>query len=198
MSLYHNKSKVLFPTYSDFVEQHLNALYKTAFHLTGNQMEAEDLVQNLVIKLQPRFLELRGLKKPLLWMNKVLYRMFVDDYRKANRSPITNLSELISADEHVDYLDSFAGVAESPQSIVEKAELTLQLQKALYTLNDDDRALIVLYEIEGYSIEEIREITGLPAGTIKSKLFRARIQLRKLLNSETDSSQQSCIVEKVN
>ena len=197
MSLFNNKSRVLFPSYSDFVEQYLNALYKTAFHLTGNQLEAEDLVQNLVIKLQPRFLELRGLEKPLLWMNKVLYRMFIDSYRKAKHTPVTNLSQIASADEHSDYLDSFTGVEESPQAIVEKAELILQLQNALYRLHDDARALIVLYEIEGYTINEIHEITGLPSGAIKSKLLRARIQLRSLLKNETDSPKTLCIADEI-
>jgi len=194
MSLFKKKKNNPFPSYSSFVEQHLDALYKTAFRLTGGQVEAEDLVQNLVIKLQPKFSELQRLEKPLIWMNKVLYRMFIDYRRQVNRSPVRSISDLDFIDDSVDYFDTFEGVNENPQSIIEKTELGIQLHKALDQLNEDDRSLVVLYEVEGYSIAEIHEMTGIPNGTIKSKLYRARIQLRKLLKNETDQDQSACNV----
>ena len=103
MSLFKKKKNNPFPSYSSFVEQHLDALYKTAFRLTGGQVEAEDLVQNLVIKLQPKFSELQRLEKPLIWMNKVLYRMFIDYRRQVNRSPVRSISDLDFIDDSVDY-----------------------------------------------------------------------------------------------
>jgi len=187
-----NNNKPLFSTYSEFVEQYLDALYKTAFRFTGGQAEAEDVVQNLVIKLQPRFRELQNLKKPLTWLNKVLYRMFIDYRRQVSRSPIKSISELNLDDEDTNYFDTLLGVDESPQSIIEKAELAVQLQHALNQLSDDDRSLIVLYEVEGNSISDLHEITDMPKGTIKSKLYRARIQLRNIIKNETNVEDISC------
>ena len=196
MKLFNKNKKVPFSNYSQFVEHHLDALYKTAYRLTGGQVEAEDLVQNLVIKLQPRFDELLELEKPLIWMNKVLYRMFIDYRRQVNRSPVRSLSEL-DMDDNADFFDSVESVDASPYAIIEKAELTFKLQNALNQLNEDDRSLIVLYEVEGHSIGEIHEITGMPNGTIKSKLYRARTQLRKFLKNETDLQEQACNVVRI-
>jgi len=186
MNLFNKNNKPLFSTYSEFVEQYLDALYKTAFCLTGGQSESEDLVQNLVIKLQPRFKELQNFKKPLIWLNKVLYCMFIDSRNHIKRFPTKILTDINLDDEGTNYFDTLVGVDESPQSIVEKAELAVQLHHALNQLSDDDRSLIVLYEVEGFSINDLHEITNMPKGTIKSKLKQARIQLRNIMKIETN------------
>jgi len=183
-----------YENYAEFVSAHLDTLYRLAYRLTDSRAEAEDLVQNLVIKLQPRFTELCELENPLTWMSKVLYRMFIDYRRHVKRSPVYLISDMNLNESEQDALSSFEQTTDTTLSAIENAELLNQLEIALKQLNEDDRSLIILYEVEGYSINEIHQITAIPEGTIKSRLYRARLRLRSILGNETDINTQACNV----
>ena len=159
------------------VSPHLNNLYKLAYRLTGQRDYAEDLVQDLLLKVYPRLDEMQGIEKLAAWLSRVLYHLFIDQYRRQQRSPIHLMS-----DEDVIY-DTHASNMAGPSEVA-NAELTQELiNKALEQLSEDRRILIMLHDVEDYSLQEINEMTGIPIGTIKSRLSRARNKLREIIQS---------------
>jgi len=163
--------------FEELVSPHMNNLYKLAYRLTGQRDNAEDLVQDLLLKVYPRLEEMQGIEKLAAWLSRVLYRLFIDQYRRQQRSPIHLMS-----DENVIYNTHASNMA--GPSDVANAELTQELiNAALAQLSVDRRILIMLHDVEGHSLQEINEITGIPVGTIKSRLSRARNKLRKIIQT---------------
>ena len=157
------------------VSPHMNNLYKLAYRLTGQRDNAEDLVQDLLLKIYPRLDEMQGIDKLAAWLSRVLYHLFIDQYRRQQGSPINHMN-----DENVIY-DTHASNMPGPSDVA-NTELTRELiNTALGTLDEDRRILIMLHDVEGYNLQEINEMTGIPVGTIKSRLSRARNKLRKVI-----------------
>ena len=163
--------------FEELVSPHMNNLYKLAYRLTGQRDNAEDLVQDLLLKIYPRRQEMQGIAKLAAWLSRVLYRLFIDQYRKQQRSPINLMS-----DENVIY-NTHASDMAGPSDVA-TAELTQDLiNTALAQLSEDRRVLIMLHDVEGYNLQEINDMTGIPVGTIKSRLSRARNKLRKIIQT---------------
>jgi len=184
MSIFKQSKKPRYSSYSALISDHIDKLYSVAFRFTNNKADAEDLVQDLVLKLQPKFKELQSLENPQTWMTKVLYHLFIDNYRRNSRSPITLVSNLEVDQSNIEYFDKIQSETLNPIESAENDDLNTRLNAALKQLSDQDRMMIILYEIEGYSISEIQQVVDIPAGTIKSKLSRARHQLRDLIKMQ--------------
>ena len=75
------------------IRPHLKRLYSLAYRFTGQRDDAEDLVQDLLLKLYPRLEEMQAIDKLSPWLSKVLYRQYVDQYRRKQRSPISFMNE---------------------------------------------------------------------------------------------------------
>ena len=158
------------------IRPHLKSLYSLAYRLTGQADDAEDLVQDLLLKVFPRLEEMQQIEKLLPWLSRILYRQFVDQYRRQKRSPIQ------SVENESELYETHASNQQQPDSVV-NGELTQGLlQQALDKLNDDQQLLIMLHDVEGYSLQEISEMTDVPIGTLKSRHNRARGKLRELLH----------------
>lgn len=154
---------------------HLKNLYRLAYRLSGQQQEAEDLVQDVMVKLYPRLDEMLKIEKLAPWLSRVLYRHFIDRVRRENRSPI----ELI-VDEDSFYATR-ADTSQQPSEVIESEILQKKIHYAISHLNYDQRILIMLFDVEGYSLEELQQIQNVPVGTLKSRLNRARSKLREIL-----------------
>lgn len=154
----------------------MKRLYNLAYRFTGQRADAEDLVQDLLLKLYPRLEEMQAIEKLSPWLSKVLYRQYVDQYRRQQRSPISFMNE----DEEVVYeshASDTAGPAENVNSELTQGILTDAMDK----LNEDQRVLVMLHDVEGYGLPEISNMTDVPVGTLKSRLSRARAKLREIL-----------------
>lgn len=158
---------------------HIEHLYRLAWRFTGNEADAEDLVQDLLLKLYPRTAELAAVQVLRPWLARVLYRHYVDTVRERARRPAI---EAAASDE--DPLEQVASDAEGPEAYAERMRLQSRLLQALGQLNPEQRAVVALHDIEGYTLEELEAILGAPLGTLKSRLHRARAALREALAME--------------
>ena len=168
--------------FEELVRPHLKHLYNLAYRLAGKRDDAEDLMQDLLLKLYPRLHEMQEIDKLGPWLSRILYRQFVDLYRRQQRSPVLNI-------ENEDTLyDTHANDMAGPADVV-NSELTIKyLNIALQQLNEDQRILIMLHDVEGYTLLELNEMLDTPVGTLKSRLSRARTKLREIiLNMEPDA-----------
>jgi RNA polymerase sigma-70 factor (ECF subfamily) len=160
------------------VRPHLNAMYRMAYRWTQNRDDAEDLVQETLTKLVRRIDELESVEKLKPWLIKVLYRSFVDIHRKQSRE-----LQLIGGQWRADtaLFDEMAATVEEGTDEFKRLELQRVLIRALQTLNEDQRNVVLLHDSEGYTAEEIAGILDISVGTVKSRLHRAREGLKKTL-----------------
>jgi RNA polymerase sigma-70 factor (ECF subfamily) len=155
---------------------HFSALHARAYQLTGNEADAEDLVQDLCVRVYPRVGELRDLDNPRAWLMRILYRLCIDLKRRQRRTPLQSIDaheadESVLADQN----------SPSPEQHTNGVLMHRHLKRAWRVLDGEQRVLLVLQGIEGYSLAEIEEMTGIPQGTLKSRLHRARARLGRLL-----------------
>jgi len=168
--------------FRELLESHRDRVYNITYRMLGNRAEAEDVAQEVFITVFKTIDSFREESKFSTW----LYRVAVNHCK--NR--IKYLARRHDRDR--DELDETSHSANGaimnvqlrtpqPDRALEGAQMEGILQKAIEGLDDDHRIVVVLRDVEDLSIEEICEITGLPDGTVKSRLHRARLALRKKL-----------------
>jgi len=167
------------------MREHVVALYRSAYRWTGSVDRAEDLVQQLLVRLYPRLAELRELDRLRPWATRVMYRIFVDELRRERASPVqfgaeASVDPEMPAGEGEAWLDPGPGPAELAEQ-----ELTQErLVRAWERLGQEHRVVLSLHDIEDYTLPELAQIMDIPLGTLKSRLHRARARLRELLAAE--------------
>jgi len=162
--------------FEQLVQPHLNRLYKLAYRFTGHRDDAEDLVQDVLLKLYPRLQEMQKIEMLGPWLSRVLYRQFIDKLRSQQRSPVQ------FTDEEQSYYESQADSAQLPAELFESRLTQEALQQALDELSEDMRILVMLHDVEGYTLQEIHQMLDVPVGTLKSRLSRARTKLKEILS----------------
>jgi len=170
--------------------EHMNYLYRIAFRLTGCTHSSEDIVQDLFVNLSPKDIDSKTLKNPRAWLATILYRTFIKYHRREKRSPVSK-HNTIYVNENDSLLDDIASSNPGPAEMAEKSRLQAQLMEAVYSLNEKYRTVVVLHDVEGYTLLELQQIMNIPLGTLKSRLHRARQKLQGILQQEhsSDSAQ---------
>lgn len=159
--------------YTALVRPHIRALHRIAWRWTRDRDAAEDLVQEVLVKLVDRIDEMRTVEQLRPWLVKILYRRFVDAYRRSSRSPVDAVG------------DALPDVAASGPDPIEALEWQQLLAAGLARLEPDHRDILVLHDIEGYTGDEVAEILEIPVGTVKSRVHRARAQLKTFVDEGT-------------
>jgi len=168
--------------FEDLIRPQVDYLYRLAWRFTGNVGDAEDLVQDVLIKVYPRTQDMLAIQKLRPWLAKVLYHQYVDSLRQRKRSPVL---ELVSGgDGEEDLLDKVASSREGPEQDAERAGQRDRILAAVRQLNPEQRAIVAMHDVEGYSLDELEKMLETPIGTLKSRLHRARARLRALLPME--------------
>ena len=159
------------------VRPHFDRLYRLAWRLTGAKPEAEDLFQELLIKAYGKLDDLVEIEEPGSWLCRVMYNLFIDEQRRFARRRMHTVEEGQLAGEGLENLPG----GDNPVLDNERLERIRRLDNALARLSDEHRMVVLLHDTEGYKMSEIEELTGIPVGTIKSRLHRARARLRQIL-----------------
>ncbi len=165
-------------TFERLLRPHLDRLYRFAYRLTGSKAEAEDLFQDVLVKLFGRLDDLADIEEPGSWTSRVLYNHFVDNRRRFARQRLVSVGE---GQLPPGGFDAVPG-GDNPARNAERLDNIMRLDMALAELSEDHRLVVLLHDSEGYKLKEIQEITGVPVGTLKSRLHRARARLRELLS----------------
>ena len=167
-------------SFDNLLRPHLERLYRLAFRLAGKKADAEDLFQDVLLKAFSRLDDLTEVREPGPWLCRVMYNHFIDNRRRFARARLVSVAEnqLPGRD-----LESLPGELD-PARDAERLDNIMQIDRALATLSDEHRLVVLMHDVEGYKIEEIHQITGDPVGTIKSRLHRARSRLREFLAAD--------------
>lgn len=166
------------------LSRHWDSLRRMAIRLTGDPDVAEDLLQDLVERATPRRDEILALDNPRAWLGRVLYRLFVDQWRHERAGPDVDADSEVEAQAPADARDV-------PDAEFDRALTRERLQAALEQLSPGMRDVVLLHDVEGYTLVEVAEIVETPVGTLKSRLHRGRARLRGLLVDGTFSGPDS-------
>jgi RNA polymerase sigma-70 factor (ECF subfamily) len=163
-------------SFDDEALPHLDALYRVALRLTGDQSQAEDLVQDTMLKAYRAWRQYRPGTNAKGWLLTILRNTFINDYRRRKHEPIA--MDLEQAEPHAIY----RSMQESdPEGNFFSQIVDDKVLEAIDALPTEFREVLVLSDIEGMSYAEIAETLKVPVGTVKSRLFRARRQLQAQL-----------------
>jgi RNA polymerase sigma factor (sigma-70 family) len=176
ISLKHRDSKR--DRFDTLVRPHFDALYTAARRFTTSTHDAEDLVQEVCLKAFARLDELMRIEFPRAWLLKVLYHEFVDNQRRNSRSPVALAGTGLEREES----DFGEALSDQPDELVDREQRVERVLRAMRMLDSDQCVLVIMHDVEGFSIDELCALTGAAAGTIKSRLHRTRIKLGRLLS----------------
>jgi RNA polymerase sigma-70 factor (ECF subfamily) len=160
----------------------LDSLYASALRMTRNPADAEDLVQETMLRAYrsfDRFEEGTNLKA---WMFRIMTNAYINTYRKKQREP-----KKVSADEIEDFdlyrelKDHDDQFGQTPERIVLDSLVDSDIIEAIDDLPEQFRLAVVLSDVEGFSYAEMAEIMDVPLGTVMSRLHRGRKALQKRL-----------------
>jgi len=160
------------PTWEDIVRAHSARVYRLAYRLTGNPHDAEDLTQEVFVRV---FRSLSSYTPGTFegWLHRITTNLFLDSARRKQRIRFEGL-----ADEMAHRLP---GSEPTPAEAFDDTHLDDDVQAALKALPPEYRAAVVLCDIEGFSYEEIAATLGVKLGTVRSRIHRGRAQLRSAL-----------------
>jgi RNA polymerase sigma-70 factor, ECF subfamily len=170
---------------SDFEEIaliHLDALYGAACRLTRNARDAEDLVQETVLRAYRFWDTFEKDSNCKAWLLRILTNTFINEYQRRKRGRQVLDAATAEQDATDGVLVHEASEAQkSPERVLVERSVSDDVQRALAALPDDFRVAVVLCDIEGLSYKEIAEVMGTPVGTVMSRLFRGRRLLQASL-----------------
>jgi RNA polymerase sigma-70 factor (ECF subfamily) len=161
------------PTWEEVARDHGRFLYGVAYRLVGNDADAQDLVQEALVRVR-RGLETYTPGSLEGWLARIVTNVFLDEKRRRRRRPSVPVDDL-------ERVGGSRGVhAPAPEDASE--ELSSELQRALAGLPEDFRVAVVLCDVVGLSYDEISVSQGIPVGTVRSRIHRGRRLLREALS----------------
>lgn len=160
------------PTWEEVARDHGRYLYAVAYRLAGNHADAQDVVQEALLRIQ------RGLATYTPgslqgWLARIVTNVFLDETRRRARRPQTALP---------DDPDRVLAGGPAPDEELAMRSLPDDLQEALGSLQEEFRVAVVLCDVAGLSYAEIAAQTGVPVGTVRSRVHRGRSRLREVLS----------------
>lgn len=158
-------------------------LYRFAYRLTNNERDAEDLVQDALLRAFDKFHQYKAGTSPLAWMMVILRSIFINKYRKQKREGFHVAIEDLNPSGDVSESEGWGEIPDNPEEYLFRNILDHQLRDALGSLSDAYRDVILLVDLEEMSYREVSEVLNIPSGTVMSRLHRARKQLQKQVYS---------------
>jgi RNA polymerase sigma-70 factor, ECF subfamily len=165
------------PAFNALVLRYQGVAYNVAFRLLGDSPAAEDATQEAFLAAYRAMSDFRG-GSFRAWLLRIVTNKCWDQIRTAGRRPTLSLDALPEESDRLFYL---AGRSELPDQALERRTLTNALEQAILTLPPEQRAVLVLADVQGLGYAEVAMVVGLPLGTVRSRLSRARARLRDRL-----------------
>lgn len=157
------------------LESHYENLYRIAYAWCQDRAKAQDLVQDTMVKSLQKADQISSFEHIDRWLCKIMHNLFYDNCRHGSKWQSVN----------VDEMDQFVQ-AESIESLYIKKQTVKNIHDAIGTLPIEQREVMILVDLQGYSYQEVATIVEVPVGTVMSRLSRARDKLKKLVNSERE------------
>jgi len=159
------------------LKAHTRKIYNLCYRFTGRAPEAEELTQEIFIKVFRTLSSYQRAQAPFtIWLQRVARNHLIDHYRRSKRDRVTS-----SLEDDLGHLEVKPSPSEDPLAQVESRERKELLQRALEKLTPDMREAIILRDFHDLDYDEIAQVLGVPSGTVKSRINRGRLELARVL-----------------
>jgi RNA polymerase sigma-70 factor (ECF subfamily) len=160
--------------FGQLVRKYQNRLFNTLLHMVGNHEDARDAVQDAFVHAFVKLDTFQRSSTFYTWLYRIAFNVAVSQHRRQRgTASLDQVREATGNEPH--------DPGEEPSVRLERDERCRQVRRAIAELNEEHRAILVLREIDGCCYETIAEILEVPVGTVRSRLHRARLQLREVL-----------------
>lgn len=169
--------------YDELMRRHQDRVFNVIYRCVGDREDAGDIAQEVFIRAFRAMHGFHGEAAVSTWLHRIAVNEVINHRRRAGakRKIRTVQIERGNPDPEGHASDDPPDTSTEPSKIMAEKEREQLIQDAIDSLDDDHRTVVVLKDIEGYRYEEIAEIIGCPRGTVKSRLHRARLELREKL-----------------
>ncbi|MGO8673062.1 MAG: sigma-70 family RNA polymerase sigma factor [Capsulimonadaceae bacterium] len=167
--------------FNDLVRRYEKQVYNYAYRLTNNYDDASDIAQDAFLRVYNAIGTFRGDASFSTWLFRITTNVFLDERKRARAHPKSSLDEYVEFEES-SVTRQIEDPGPTPAMLTEEAERSNILQKAISSLPEYQRVMVVLYHVQQKSYEEIAAVMDMPIGTVKSRLNRARLALKEKLS----------------
>lgn len=168
------------------VDRYQSKVYNLAYRLLGDPDEASDVAQEAFLRIYRGIQTFQGGSALATWIYRIVHNLCLDEMKKKRRRPQI-AADPLDADEGGEALiDRVPDESEEPQSQLLGDERARAVRAAVYRMRTHHRDVLVLYDLEGFSYNEIAEMLHTNVGTVKSRLNRARLALAKELSKDRE------------
>lgn len=167
--------------FGHLVRKYQDRLFTALMQVAGSRSDAEDVVQESLVTAYTKLATFGHGSSFYTWLYRIAFNAAISQRRRRKPSTSLDLKREFTGEEPQDE-------SQHPQEDVLRQERAALVQQALSQLNDEHRAILVLREMEGCDYDTIAEILNLPVGTVRSRLHRARLQMRAHLNVYFDEN----------
>lgn len=173
--------------FEELIAAYQKKVLNLAFRMLGNSADAEDAAQDIFVRVFKAIPNFNEESKFSTWLYKVSTNVCLDLLRRRKRQNVNNTVSInqYSSDEE-EYELPVEDKAPTPYEQAQKSEAMRALERALDQLGEEQKAVIVMRDINGLAYEEIAEAMNCSLGTIKSRINRSRLALRKLLENDKE------------
>jgi RNA polymerase sigma-70 factor (ECF subfamily) len=169
--------------WSELVRAQHRRVYGLCYRFTGNPVDAEDLTQDVFLKIYSNLSSFDFTRGSLqVWIATMTRNLLVDNFRRTrNQRATSSLDENWESSEDLKPVDRLVDRGVSPHEATAKKELAKMVQEALARVSVELREAVILRDLEDMDYKEIAQVLGIPEGTVKSRISRGRAELARLL-----------------
>ena len=157
------------------ITPHADATYRLCLRMMGNEQDAADMAQEAFLRAWRSLSSYKGQSRFSTWLFRVTTNVCLDELRRRKRGESESMQAL--EENGLEIVDT----GDTPESALDRAELRRELKSAIACLNEDQRAALILRDVQGLPYEEIARALDLNLNTVKSRISRARAALREKL-----------------
>jgi len=172
-------------SFEKLIKTYNRYVYNIAYRMMGNEEDAKDMSQEALIKAYRNIGNFKMESSFSTWLYRIVINACKDELRKRKEATYS-LDETYDGNDNLKY--EISDQESDPILVYEKVELKANIESALNQLSDDGKSVVVLKDILGYSYDEIGEILQIPIGTVRSRLNRSRLALKKILQLQLAES----------
>nr|WP_068555001.1 sigma-70 family RNA polymerase sigma factor [Thermotalea metallivorans]KXG77098.1 ECF RNA polymerase sigma-E factor [Thermotalea metallivorans] len=170
-------------SFETLIREYQTVAFNIAFRMLGNMEDANDVTQEALIKVYKSIKTFHGQSSFSTWLYRIVTNTCLDELRKRKRQKAYSYHHPIETEDGEIERD-MEDYGNSTEEIVERKETIKSIQDAINALPEQHKTVIVLRDIRGFNYEQIAEILDCPQGTIKSRISRARISLKEIIEKK--------------
>ena len=181
-TLIENAQRGNMDSFNQLVLKYQDMMFRISLRILNDEPSADDATQNAMIQAFRNIRSFRG-GSFRSWLARVTVNASYDEMRRWRRQASMSFEQVNSEGDEIESLPWMMDHSAGPEERYDSVELRDVLQHCVKALNSEYRLVVVLVDVEGMSYEEVARVANIPVGTVKSRLARARMQLRKSLQS---------------